>query len=357
MKLNRLSILLAAAVPLVACENNVGGTTAVIPPLAYVRFVNAISDLNSLDLRFVDLVDGSPNFTNIAFRKFTPYQAAFAGTRQFRLFTNSLAYQTGQSGSATDLATPAEAAAIAAQVLRDTTLTLAANTYYTIYGVGQSGIVPVPGHGCNPPNPLPAAFVCPVSTGNIPLAPAGFGPGTASNKASLYLAVDTFPAVTNPPGATVFIRTVNLGQPLAAANGLGPMEVYTARETDPILTAVPSANGATNLNVTPFPLPGSITPYATLVVRPTTPAASTYRWTTRPALSGAVASTVTLSAFTGAQGTTAVNATGGAQTAGSILTAVIYPASKAGSAALQTAVFTVPAMTIMIDRNPPRTAP
>ena len=353
MKLNRLSILLAATVPLAACEKDTGGTPTVLPPLAYVRYVNAINDLNILDLRFVDFVEGSPNFTNVAFRQFTPYQSAYAGTRQLRLFTNPLAYQTGPAGNgAVNTASPAEASAIAAQVLRDTTVVLAPNTYYTIYGVGQSGIVTVAGTGCPP-----AVAGCPAVPGKIPLAPAGFGPGTAGNNASLYVTVDAFPTVTNPPAATIFVRTVNLGQPLAAANGMGPMEVYVARETDPILTAVAAPNGSTNLNVTPFPAPGSITAYATLTVRPTAPATSTYRWTTRPAGSAAATSTATASSFSGAQGNTAVNATGGAQTAGSVLTAVVYPASKAGSAAPQSATFVVPGMNIMIDRNPPRTAP
>lgn len=353
MKLNRFSILLAAMVPLVACEKDTGGTPTVLPPLAYVRYVNAVSDLNSLDLRFVDFVEGSPNFTNVAFRQFTPYQAAYAGTRQLRLFTNPLAYQTGPSGNGSiNVASPSEASAIAAQVLRDTTVVLAPNTYYTIYALGQSGIVPVAGTGCPPAPPA-----CPAVPGKIPLAPAGFGPGTAGNNASLYVTVDTFPTVTNPPAATIFVRTVNLGQPLAAANGMGPLDVYVSRETDPILTSVPAPNGATWLNVTPFPSAGSITAYATLAVRPTAPAASTYRWSSRPAGSAAVVSSASVTSFIGAQGTTSANATGGSQTAGSVLTAVIYPASKAGSAAPQSATFVVPAMNIMIDRNPPRTAP
>ena len=353
MKLNRLSILLAAAVPLAACEKDTGGTPTVLPPLAYVRYVNAVSDLNSLDLRFVDFVEGSPNFTNVVFRQFTPYQAAYAGTRQLRLFTNPLAYETGPAGNgAVNVASPAEGSAIAAQVLRDTTVTLAPNTYYTIYAVGQSGIVTVAGTGCPP-----AVAGCPAVAGKIPLAPAGFGPGSAGNNASLYLTVDTFPTITNPPAATVFLRTVNLGQPLAAAQGMGPMEVYVARESDAILTPIAAPNGSTNLSVNPFPAAGGITAYAALTVRPTAPATSVYRWTTRPTGSGAVVSSATVSAFIGAQGSTTVNATGGAQTSGSILTAVIYPASKVGSAAPQSATFLVPSMNIMIDRNPPRTAP
>jgi hypothetical protein len=353
MKLNRLSILLAASLPLVACEKDTGGTPTVLPPLAYVRYVNGVNDLNSLDLRFVDFVEGSPNFTNVAFRQFTPYQAAYAGTRQLRLFTDPLAYETGQAGNgAVNVASPTEASALAAQVLFDSTMTLAPNTYYTLYAVGQSGIAPVAGTGCPP-----AVTGCPAVAGKIPLSATPIWPRAGGNTISLYLTVDTFPTVTNPPAATVFIRTVNLGQPLAAAQGLGPMEVYVARETDAILTTVAAPNGSTNLNVTPFPSAGGITPYATLTVRPTAPATSVYRWTTRAAGSGAVTSAATVSAFIGAQGSTTVNATGGAQTSGSILTGVLYPASKVGSAAPQTATFLVPAMNIMIDRNPPRTAP
>ncbi len=61
--------------------------------------------------------------------------------------------------------------------------------------------------------------------------------------------------------------------------------------------------------------------------------------------------------FAGVAGTTAVDPVGGFNIAGTLFTAFHFPRSVAGSAAPQTAAFTTPAVTLIVDRQPPRTVP
>lgn len=347
MKLLRYSVLVAIGVALSACDTNTGGTPTTLAPQAYLRYVNAVSDLNTLDLRFYDQVQGSPNFTGVQFRQFTPYQGVQAGTRSLRAFISPIPYVAG--------ATPARQTIIAGTIVDDSTYTLTAGTYYTIYHVGQTGV----------------AFTNPLDAG-APVTPAGNVPvGTPSAAGTtMYLVVDAFPAVTNPPAATVQARVVNLGQSLAAAQGLGALDVFVARETDAILASIAAPNGATFLNVPAYPAAGSSTAYASLSTRAVSAAAvtgqpncaaqtNTYQLTADPTGTVAAPALVSIrSCVIGIAGTTTVNGVGGAQVAGSVLTHLIFPAGVTGSAAAAAgASFANPLVVTMVDKNPPRTAP
>ena len=344
MKLSRHAILVAGAVVAAGCDVNSGGTPTVNAPSAYVRYVNAVNDLNQLDLRFIDQVEGSPNFTNIQFRQYTPYFAVTAGTRAVRAFVNPIAYA--------GVATPARQQLIAQTVLDDTSFTFVAGRYYTIFHVGQSGL----------------AFSNPdVATGGTGNVPNG---SVAAGAATLYLRPDTFPTVTNPPSAAVYVRSINLGQNIAVPPGLGPQDVYVGRETDAVLTNPGGTNGTLWANVPPYPGAGSVTAYVTLSPRPAAAAVSppgaqgsTYRWSTATAATAGPTVAQLQSYVIGAAGTTTNNGVGGAQVAGSVMTALIYPRSLAGSAAPQSLAsgpvpsFLAPSVFVIVDRNPPRTAP
>ncbi len=347
MKLFRIGALVVAGVVLAGCEASSGGTPTVLPPQAYVRYVNAVNDLNTIDLRFIDFVEGSPNFTGVQFRQFTPYQGVTAGTRSLRAFISPIPYVAGS--------TPTRQTTIAATIVDDTSFTLQAGVYYTIYHVGQTGLA-----FSNPGDAGGAAG----AAGNVPNG------AVSATGTKMWLTVDTLPAVTNPPLPTVIARVANLGQASTAAQGLGALDVFIARESDAVLTSVAAPAGATFTNVTAFPAAGSITAYTSLSVRPTSAAVvagapncatqtSTHRFSADPTGSVALPALVQLqSCVIGTAGTTTVNGVAGAQVSGSVLTHVIFPAGVTGSAAAAaSAAFANPLFVTMIDKNPPRTAP
>ena len=347
MKLFRFSVLVASGIALAACENSTGGTPTTLAPQAYVRYVNAVSDLNTIDMRFVDFVEGSPNFTGVQFRQFTPYQGVAAGSRHMTAFVSPIPYVAAS--------TPTRQTTIAATVVDDTTYTFSAGVYYTIYHLGQTGL----------------GFSNPGDAG-APAGAAGNVPNGAVNATgtTMHVFVDALPTVSNPPPATIQARIVNLGQAISAAQGLGALDVFVSRESDAALTAIAAPNGATFLNVGAYPAPGGVTAYSTVSARATSAAATggapncaaqtnTYQLTADPA--GAVAAPAMVSirsCVIGIAGTTTVNGVGGAQVGGSVLTHLIFPAGVTGSAAAAaSAAFAAPLVVTMIDRNPPRTAP
>ena len=90
----RLGLTLASIAALGACSADASKVIIANPgPLAYIRFVNAISDSGSQDWRFVDAVEGSPTSLGLPFRGIFPgtsYQSAAPGSRHLRVFQSSL---------------------------------------------------------------------------------------------------------------------------------------------------------------------------------------------------------------------------------------------------------------------------
>ncbi len=112
---------------LMGCDKDVSGTDTQLQPAAIIRYVNAVNDTSPLDFRFVDgSIEGSPQYANVVFRTFTPYQRVRAGTRQMKIFTNPALY--------------ANSAAVAVQQHLDTTFTFEANARYTIVSYGSSRV-------------------------------------------------------------------------------------------------------------------------------------------------------------------------------------------------------------------------
>ena len=85
MRLSRLVMLCAGAVAVNACGSD-KVTTPSIPPVAQVRFINAVNDTGALDMHAIDQIAFSPVANNLAYRSGTVYFATSVGTRHFRVF-------------------------------------------------------------------------------------------------------------------------------------------------------------------------------------------------------------------------------------------------------------------------------
>jgi hypothetical protein len=151
----------------------------------------------------------------------------------------------------------------------------------------------------------------------------------------------------------------------AAANGTPAQGIVLIEDTRPDFSAgnihwrsVNAIVGLTNQDVfvgapagTPAASnvpPGAASGYA---VR------ATGTFTIHTAATGTLVSLASGTPFAGVAGTTAVDPVGGFNIAGTLFTAFHFPRSVAGSAAPQTAAFTSPAVTLIVDRQPPRTVP
>ena len=65
MRFQRLIFAAITACAVSACAKDVTGVTHTPPPLAYVRYVNAVADTFDMDFRAVDQVEYSPPFINV----------------------------------------------------------------------------------------------------------------------------------------------------------------------------------------------------------------------------------------------------------------------------------------------------
>jgi len=119
MRLSRLAMLCLGALSLSACGSD-KVTSPTLPPLATVRFINALSDTGAVDIRPVDQVEFSASANNLAYRAGTLYQPAEAGVRRFRIFLTS-----------TDIN-------VTSHVMAEPSVTLLANTRVTLLLTGTA---------------------------------------------------------------------------------------------------------------------------------------------------------------------------------------------------------------------------
>jgi hypothetical protein len=281
MRLTRLAMLTLGAAFTAACsEPSNDPTTPDVPPLAYVRYINAVPDTLNTTVRFIDQVQWSPmTFTSVPFRGLGQgnYQPTEAGSRKFRVFTAFTDNTTGFDPARNTV------------VLVDTTLTFEAGKYYTMLHMGY--------------------------------ARAGSTP-----RQRIVLINDVHPN----PGAQVAVRAIH------AALGVGAVDIYaTATATAPISGTPLFRNVATE----------AVSPYANV---------NAAAFATQIAAAGATTSLVAAAAPAGTAGTTQLNPIAGATIAGSVLSAVAFPASAANSPGAR---FTTPGIVYFIDKNPPPTAP
>ena len=187
MRFQRQLLIALATTVVAACAKDVKGVSNIgdIPPLAYVRYFNAVSDTLATDLRSIDHLTYATPFLATPYRAmgYGGYQGFAAGSHKIRVFPNS-----------TNIA-------VTSSWFVDTTLTFTANTYYTIVHVG-------------------------------------LGRGTGTAKQGLVVRADTFPAQST---TNVSYRVWNVG------NDLGAVDVYaTALSTDALPASATFSNVAYN---------------------------------------------------------------------------------------------------------------
>jgi hypothetical protein len=130
MRFQRLIFAVILACGVTACAKNVTGVTHAPPPLAYVRYINAVSDTFNMDFRAVDQVEYSQPFLNVAYRGLGDgnYQGYQAGSRHVRVFLDP---SPSNNSVAVD-------PAVVSTVMIDTTFAFTAGAYYTVVHVGNS---------------------------------------------------------------------------------------------------------------------------------------------------------------------------------------------------------------------------
>jgi hypothetical protein len=130
MRFQRLIIAAITACAVSACAKDITGVTHTPPPLAYVRYINAVNDTFNMDFRAVDQVAYSPPFLNVLFRGLGDgnYQGYQAGSRHIRIFLDPA---PGNNTVAVD-------PAIVSSVMVDTTYTFVSGTYYTLIETGSA---------------------------------------------------------------------------------------------------------------------------------------------------------------------------------------------------------------------------
>jgi len=119
MRLSRLTALVVTAALTAACGSD-KVTSPSRPPLAGVRFINAVSDTGAIDVRAIDQVEFSPVVNALAYTKGTEHQPVEAKARHLRAFITST--------------NPA----ITSNPIVDTTITFAANSQYTVLITGAA---------------------------------------------------------------------------------------------------------------------------------------------------------------------------------------------------------------------------
>lgn len=258
MKLLRIASLALASAVIAACHSDLTGTTTEIPSLAYVRYVHAMPDTGEVDVHLVDAVENlnfaDPTTGYTPYRTVSQYSGIQPGSRHFRVFTNM---------QSTDIN-------VVSQVIFDTTLTLAASTYYTILHTG-------------------------------------FARNGATPHQHFVLITDTKPQV---PANQVSVRA------FVAASGVGPVDVYKTRDTSSA-TTLPASPMFQNVA---FGTPSGYVSFApdSLVLRVFNSG------TTSPTLSKILAPV-------GAAQQALLDAVAGTRVAGTGLTAFIFPPGVAGS--------------------------
>jgi hypothetical protein len=285
MRILRLFVFAGLAAAAAACSSqDTDGEVVTLDPLAGLRYVNLVSDTSAMDFRVIDIVGDAPNTIAASFRTGgspfgianpvptqPPYHPVRAGTRQIRVFMNG------------------STAAVASQVVFDTTVTLAAGSNYTFYLFGSArtagGV-----HSRLTEDVVPASAI---AAGKFGLRVVHLAPTLASS--------------VNTPG-----------------NLQAPLDVFVTRTDAP----VPPTGAASFTNVA-F---GEVRPYVTFDTSTSAATGSPYR------IAATVAGTTTpaLAVGTmpvGARGTSTQNPAAGTHVAGTVITAVIVSRSEPGTQA------------------------
>ncbi len=226
MRIMRIvSVGLACAVVAACSGGDTGPTTTSIPPLAYVRYVNAMPDTGSVDVHLVDVVENL-NFqdpvTGINTYGFvSSYTGIKAGNRHFRVFTDM---------GSNDIT-------VVSQVILDTTLTLTANTYYTILHTGYART------GAQPHQKFVVIQDTPPSPSNTQVAIRAFVAAPGFGAVDVYAPTST----TGTTPAAASFSGVAYGTPSSYVNfatGSLALRAFNAGTTAPTLVQTAAPAGA-----------------------------------------------------------------------------------------------------------------
>lgn len=209
MRLIRFVILCLGTAALGACDSE-DVTAPDLPPLAQVRYVNAVTDTGAVDILMIDQVEFSANRGDLGFRAGSIYYPTEAGVRRIRVFPTST-----NSG-------------VTSGVLHEAAITLLPNTRLTLLLTGSARAGTIRLWVIDDTNQAPAAgqigvrminaggavsdaYV--VNTAATPL------PGTATFTS--VGAVTTSPYISRPTGPAA-MRVTDAGQGSVAASAAGP---------------------------------------------------------------------------------------------------------------------------------------
>lgn len=233
MRLSRFVLLGVAVSAMVGCsEPSDAPTTPNTPPLAFVRYINAVPDTLNTTVRFIDQVEYSPiSWANVPFRGLGQgnYQPTAAGARKFRVFTaDAVNYST--AGNTT--------------ILVDTTITFEAGKYYTLLHLGYARA------GATPRQRIVAINdVFPAQAANISFRAihAGLNVGNVD----IYATPTVTDAIAGAPLlANVALNTVSAY--LSRATGAFATRVTAAGSTTPVISAAAPAGTAGSVSVDPL---------------------------------------------------------------------------------------------------------
>jgi hypothetical protein len=119
MRLSRFLVIGVVLAAVAACnDDEITNTTP--PPLAGVRFINAMADTGAVDIRMIDQVPWSALALSLAFRSGTEHQPTEAKTRHIRVFPTS------------------RNPVVTSNFMLDTMITFAANQHYTLLLSGSA---------------------------------------------------------------------------------------------------------------------------------------------------------------------------------------------------------------------------
>lgn len=293
MRLSHLAVVGTLAAGLVGCrDDSADAITPTIPPVAYVRYINAVPDTLNTLVRWIDQLDYVPQtFANVPYRGLGQgnYQGVDVRAKRIRIFT-------------TDIST--YSAATNTVVLVDTSITFEAGKYYTMLHTG-------------------------------------FARAGATPKQGLKIIEDVFPTV----GSNVAVRYMNAG------NGLGTLDLYTPAAVVAAGGAVTGTAAVTGLAA------GALSPY-TIRTPGAFAATATATGTTTSLFStlapAGVAGNPFAPAANGIAAIAAVDPISGSTVAGSVMTAIAFPATPANKPGPAATVFAAPAVVYFLDKQPPR---
>jgi hypothetical protein len=258
-----MAFLLGAAVA--ACSKDTAGVLQTPPPLAGLRYFDAVPDTGFMDFRVVDVVSYAPNTVRASFRTGgnpqgitttfpPPYLSVQAGTRHIKVFLDS-----------TDLAT-------ASTVMFDTTVTFTEHHNYTfiLYGSARSGTL----HSLvlddtDQPLPTDTNSTIWVRTLNLAADTTGLGvpdvfvqtgaapAGTPTFASPAYLTATAYQRVTIGALSAMLTRTGTLTP--VTASGTLPAGVVGTSSVEPIAGALVKHTAMTVV-ILPRSTPGASIP-------------------------------------------------------------------------------------------------